>query len=85
MNFFATFALDVVKKICMENQVRNCSDIFGKIKIVTISKLLNGNYTVLVESSSNTFTEDDYEIIDITFCELRKFLLETFKIGVEDD
>lgn len=69
----------------MENQVRNCSDIFGKIKIVTVSELLNGNYSVIVESSSNTFSEDDYEISDITLCELRKFLRETFKIGVEDD
>jgi hypothetical protein len=69
----------------MENKVRNCSDIFGKIKIVTVCKLLNGNYSVIVESSSNTFSEDDYEISDITLCELRKFLWETFKIGIEDD
>lgn len=69
----------------MKNKILNCSDIFSKIKILTISKLLNGNYSVLVESSSNTFTEDDYEISDITFCELRKFLWETFKIGIEDD
>jgi hypothetical protein len=49
----------------MKNQILNCLDILGKIKIVTVSKLLNGNYSVLVESSSNTFTEDDYEINDI--------------------
>ncbi len=54
-------------------------------KIVIVQKLINGNYSVIVESSSNTFSEDDYEISDITLCELRKFLWETFKIGVEDD